>query len=98
MKRGFKNIVKFGIYSLFLIVVIFIFFRLSDNESYALDNSTNYLGDYVLNPEWIEYMELSDEDKNYMEIIPEKFIYRYKNFDTGIKLFSFRNNYPNYYI
>ena len=97
MKRGFKNIVKFGIYSLFLIVVIFIFFRLSDNESYALDNSTNYLGDYVLNPEWIEYMELSDEDKNYMEIIPEKFIYRYKNFDTGIKLFSFRNNYPNYY-
>ena len=51
MKRGFKNIVKFGIYSLFLIVVIFIFFRLSDNESYALDNSTNYLGDYVLNPE-----------------------------------------------
>ena len=78
MKRVFKNIVKFAIYSLFLIVVIFIFFRLGDNESYALDNSTNYLGDYVLNPEWIEYMELSDEDKNYMEIIPEKFIYRYK--------------------
>ena len=98
MNKFLKHVILFFVYSLFFIIVLFIFFKLGiDEESYALDNSSNYLGDYILNQEWIEYMELSEDEKKYIEIIPEKFVYRYKNIDTGIKLFNFRNTYPEYY-
>ena len=68
-------------------VVTFIFLGL-DKKSYAFDYESNYMKDYVLNPAWVEYMELSNEEKSYYEIIPEKFIYRYKKVKSPISLFS----------
>lgn len=77
-------------------VVTFIFLGL-DKKSYAFDYESNYMKDYVLNPAWVEYMELSNEEKSYYEIIPEKFIYRYKKVKSPISLFSLKSSYPEYY-
>ena len=45
-------------------IIIVVFFCLGiDNDSYALLDDSNYMGDYVLNPDWVEYMDLSEEEK-----------------------------------
>ena len=37
-----------------------------------------------INPEWLNYMKLSDEDKVKYEAIPEKYIYEYENTNQNI--------------
>ncbi|MGN1029824.1 MAG: Ig-like domain-containing protein [Bacilli bacterium] len=84
---------------LFLILGIVIFICLGvDEKSYAFDDNSNYLGDYILNPAWIEYMDLSEREKSSYEVIPEQFIYRYKKEDSSfIRFFSLKSDYPEYY-
>lgn len=77
-----------------LIIIIIISIIIIINKSFALEEN-NYKGDYILNHKWIEYMELSDEEKALYQIIPEKFIYQHKN--EQISLFRLRNTYPSYY-
>ena len=90
---------KFFLVTLFIVLVGVVFVWLGvDDESYALESNLNYRGDYILNPEWVEYMDLSEEEKALYDVIPEKFIYRYKKSSNKFKLFSFRsNNIPEYY-
>ena len=45
---------------------------------YALDNEVK------INPEWLNYIKLSDEDKVKYEAIPEKYIYEYENTNQNI--------------
>ena len=41
-----------------LIFLVFILFTTYINKkSYALEDKYNYLGDYILNPEWVNYMD-----------------------------------------
>lgn len=69
-----------------------------NKQSYAFNEETNDMGDYILNPKWVEYMDLSEEEKTTYEVIPERFIYRYKNIDSSlISLFNLSGSYPEYY-
>ena len=80
--------------SIVILMVIMIVIFIS-NKSFAFDEENNYMSDYILNHDWVEYMELSDEEKSLFEIVPEKFIYQHKK--NKISYFNLRNNYPNYY-
>ena len=93
MKKINKKILT--ILASFLLIICFLFLGIEE-KSYAL-TSFNTKGDYILNPKWLEYMELDYDEQIKYEVIPEKFIYQYKETDTGISLFNLRNNYPNYY-
>ena len=80
-----------------LIFLVFILFTTYINKkSYALEDKYNYLGDYILNPEWVNYMDLSNKEKLKYNVIPEKFIVSSKLINK-ISLFSNRNTYPEYY-
>ena len=69
-----------------------------DKTTYAFQSDSQF-GEYVLNPEWVEYSHLSLEEQARYEVIPEKFIYQYqKDNSSKISLFSAREeNYPEYY-
>ena len=43
-----------------LFFVFFISFAVN-KRSYAFVDNSNYMGDYILNPKWVEYMDLSEE-------------------------------------
>ena len=100
-----KRIINNKLFKLVFIIcgiglILFVFFNLGiEKESYAIDNSSSYKGDYILNPDWVSYMELSEEEKTRIDVIPEKFIYRYKrSINNKYRLFGSRsNNYPEYY-
>ncbi|MBP3502622.1 MAG: hypothetical protein J6K42_03995 [Clostridia bacterium] len=56
-----------------------------------------------INPEWEEYMKLSDEEKAQVEIVPEKYIYNYipeenlyGNYNELPERFSLVDRYPTY--
>lgn len=80
---------------LIIIIVLVLISIIIINKSFALEEINTYRGDYILNHDWIKYMELSNEEKTEYEIIPEKFIYQHKK--NNISIFNLRNNYPNYY-
>ena len=44
-----------------------------DKSTYAFQSDSQF-GEYVLNPEWVEYSHLSFEEQARYEVIPEKFI------------------------
>lgn len=91
-----KNKVLIALCLVFIVLVI-TYLGVS-KQSYALSNEINTMGDYILNPKWIEYMDLSEEEKATYEVIPEQFIYRYKKIDSPlINLFSLDSSYPEYY-
>lgn len=83
-----------------IIVLIFLMIVLVINKStYSFDLDSS-IGDYVINPEWVEYINLSDEEKNKYEVIPEEYIYQYKRKnDLLTSIFSKKNKdkYPEYY-
>ena len=81
---------------IFIIGVIFICLGI-DKESYAFYDQSNERGNYILNPDWVEYMDLSEEEQARYEVIPEQFIYRYKSDERKISLFSLKDSYPEYY-
>ena len=81
--------------SLIIIILIISIIIIINNQSLALEETVSYKGDYILNHDWIEYMELTEEEKLLYEIIPEKFIYPHKK--SQISSFKLRNNYPTYY-
>lgn len=69
-----------------------------DKSTYAFQSDSQF-GEYVLNPEWVEYSHLSFEEQARYEVIPEKFIYQYKK-DNSSKISLFRareEKYPEYY-
>ena len=83
---------------LFFVFVVVVFNSLGvDKKSYAFNTEYNYIGDYILNPNWVEYMDLSDEEKSHYEVVPEQFIYQYKKKESPINLFSLKSKYPEYY-
>lgn len=56
-----------------------------------------------INPEWEEYMQLSDEEKAKVEIVPEKYIYNYipeenlyGDYSKLPERFNLVDNYPTY--
>ena len=63
----------FIVISALILILFFAYFNIK-KESYALEEKINYMGDYILNPLWVEYMELSTEEKVNFNVIPEKFI------------------------
>ena len=77
-----------------LVIIVIINVIIINKSSFSLDEN-NYKGDYILNYDWVKYMELSDEEKSLYEVIPEKFIYQHKK--NKISYFNLKNNYPNYY-
>ena len=69
-----------------------------NKQSYAFNKDANTMGDYILNPDWVEYMDLSEEEKATYEVIPEQFIYRYKKLGSPlISFFNLSGGYPEYY-
>lgn len=65
-----------------LIICLFVF----NINVYALENEMK------INPEWLNYMKLSNEDKEKYEAIPEKYIYDYVNDNKNIlKTYSVRD-------
>ncbi len=78
-------------------VLIISLFVLNINV-YALDNEVK------INPEWLNYMKLSEEDKVKYEAIPEKYIYEYENTSQNILSIYSNRDYvfasdtiPNYF-
>ena len=84
---------------LFLIILgilVIIYFGVN-KTTYAFQNNSN-IGNYVLNPDWLEYTSLSEEKQKTYEVVPEKYIYQYKKEKSSkIKLFKASENYPEYY-
>lgn len=82
----------------FILIVLVTIYLEVNKQSYALSNEANIIGDYILNPKWVEYINLSEEEKATYEVIPEQFIYRYRKIDRPlISLFSLDSSYPEYY-
>jgi len=90
-----KKVNKKIFISIIIIIISIISIIIRNNKSLAQEDNINYKGDYILNHDWVEYMELTEEEKLSYEIIPEKFIYQYK--DSKVSYFNLRNNYPTYY-
>lgn len=79
-----------------LICLLIIYLGVNKN-TYAFQ-SDNVFGDYVLNPAWVEYTSLSEEEQALYEVVPEQFIYQYKKENSQINLLSREGaNYPKYY-
>jgi len=97
MKKIITNKV-FIFVNIILLILFFIYLNIN-KESYALEEKFNYLGDYILNPDWVEYMNLSDYEKSKYNVIPDKFIVSSKNEEKTIFKFLVKANddYPEYY-
>ena len=91
MKKLNKRLIILSII-IFIVVIVMIFIV---RRSFALENDNNYRNDYILNHDWVKYMELTEEEKLSYEIVPEKFIYQHK--ENKVSFFSLRNKYPSYY-
>ena len=82
----------------FIFIVLVITYLGVNKQSYAFNEDANTMGDYILNPDWVEYMDLSKEEKASYEVIPEQFIYRYKKLGSHlIGFFNLSGGYPEYY-
>ena len=46
-----------------LVIIVIINVIIINKSSFSLDEN-NYKGDYILNYDWVKYMELSDEEKS----------------------------------
>ena len=91
MKKLNKRLIILSII-IFIVVIVMIFIV---RRSFALEDDNNYRNNYILNHDWVKYMELTDEEKLSYEIVPEKFIYQLK--ENKVSFFSLRNKYPSYY-
>lgn len=89
-----KKKIFFICLGILLIIIILIYLRINKTTYAYQDN--NYMGEYVLNPEWIKYTSKSDYEKGKYEVIPDKFIYKY-NKENKINLLSEEVSYPSYY-
>lgn len=79
-----------------IITIIAAYFK-TNNTTYAFQED-NYSDEYVLNPAWVEYTNLSNEEQAAYEVIPEQFIYQYKKSNNKTtNLFRTSSNYPEYY-
>jgi len=111
--RELKKYNKIKLLAIFLIFTIGIIYgknlvnllnkRIDDIESsvitYKLEDKV--YGMPYINPAWEEYMELTDEEKAQVEIVPEKYIYNYipeenlyGNYDELPERFNLIDNYP----
>jgi len=89
------------------IILILIFLEIAlfwntkkDKESYALyefGENTLLSENYSLNPDWIEYIILSEEEQSKYDIIPEKYILKYTPNVTKNSFFDYGTSYPEYY-
>ena len=73
MGKKKKNIL---ILFIIMIIIFIITIIVINRKSMAIEVDV-YKGDYILNHDWVKFMELSDEEKLSYEIIPEKFIYNH---------------------
>ena len=78
-----------------IIVIVIISIIVINKKSFANKENYDYKRDYILNHDWVKFMELTDEEKSLYEIIPDKFIYQHKKND--VSYFSLRDEYPSYY-
>lgn len=97
MKKIITN--KIFIFVNIILLILFFIYLNINKESYALEEKFNYLGDYILNPDWVEYTNLSDDEKSKIDVIPEKFIVSNKKEEKTKFRFLVRSNddYPEYY-
>lgn len=87
---------KFKYICLLFIVVGTTFYLNITKRSYAVGDE-NYMGDYVLNPEWISYIELSSSEQEKYNVVPEMYLVN-KIKQEERSLFSFRRSlYPGYF-
>lgn len=97
MKKIITN--KIFIFVNIILLILFFIYLNINKESYALEEKFNYLGDYILNPDWVAYTNLSDDEKSKIDVIPEKFIVSNKKEEKTKFRFLVRANddYPKYY-
>ena len=87
---------KFRYICVLFIIGGVIFYLNITKRSYALGYE-NYMGDYVLNPEWVTYMELSNAEQEKYNVVPEMYLVN-KVRQEERSLFSFRRSlYPEYF-
>ena len=79
------------IMSLILVVIILCIISFNYKSTYSLNQDE----DYILNSEWIEYMNSSEQEKEEYEIIPDKYLVSYN--EENNEIVGAEVDLPNYY-
>jgi len=90
------------IFSFLVLIILLFVYTTMDNYSYALLDEENLWDGYYLNPDWIEYIESSEEEKAKYDLIPERYLFDYKASEkTPISFFELldeaEEELPSYY-